>query len=91
MLFRVNFLIGNPKEKKDEDSLYISAFDKDDAVVRAQQFAEKVFPKMEVEMQSIAELPLGSIVTCLQSMEFVPKGQEVPTPTLFTKPSIVLS
>lgn len=91
MLFRINFLIGKPGEKKDVDSLYITAHDKDDAVVRAQQFAEKVFPKMEIEMESLSELPLGTIVTCLQSMEFVPKGQEIPTPILFSKPSIVLS
>lgn len=91
MFFRINFLIGKSSQKKDPDSLYILAHDRDDAVVRSQQFAEKVFPEMEIEMESVSELPLGTILTCLQSMEFIPKDMEIPSPVLFNKPSIVIS
>lgn len=91
MLFRIEFLIGLPGEKKNPDSLYILAGDRDGAIEDAQAFAEKVFPKMEIAMESMVELPVGTIVTCLQSMEFVPKDTPIEPPTVFTKPSILVS
>lgn len=91
MFFRIDFLIGAAGENKNLDSLYILADNQEDAISRAQSFAEKIFPNMEIVMESLVQLPVGTIVTCLQSMEFVPKDTPVHAPVLFSKPSIIVS
>ena len=91
MLFRVDFLIGAPGEKKTPDSLYILADDRDNAIERSQSFAEKVFPRMELTMETLIHLPQGTIITCLQSMEFVPKNTPVEPPVVFNQPSVLIS
>lgn len=91
MLYRVNFLIGKPEETKDVDSLYINASDRDASIEQAQTFAKKVFPDMEINLESVTTLPEGTIVTCVQSMEFVPKDATIEPPVVFTKSSVLLS
>ncbi len=91
MLYRVNFLIGKPKEKKDLDSLYIQSADRDEAIAQSQEFAEKVFPNLEIEMESITTLPEGTVITCVNSMEFIPKDKEIEEPLVFAKQSVLIS
>lgn len=91
MFFRIDFLIGAVGEKKNPDSLYILADNQEDAISRAQSFAEKIFPNMDIVMESLLRLPAGTIVTCLQSMEFVPKDTPTYAPVLFSTPSVLVS
>jgi hypothetical protein len=91
MLYRVNFLIGKPKEKKDLDSLYIQSADRDEAITQSQEFAEKVFPNLEIEMESVTTLPEGTVITCVNSMEFVPRDKEIEEPLVFAKQSVLIS
>jgi hypothetical protein len=91
MLYRVNFLIGQPNDPKDLDSLYIQAESRDAAINQSQEFAEKVFPNMEIQMESVSTLPDGTVITCVNSMEFIPKSAELEEPLVFLKQSSLIS
>lgn len=91
MLFRVDFLIGEPGQQKNADSFYILANDRDDAIERSQSFTEKAFPKMDLTMEAMTNLPVGTIISCFQSMEFTPKDATVEPPVVFNQPSVLIS
>lgn len=91
MLFRAEFLIRDQSGRSSTDSLYIVAEDRETAIDRTLPFAEKVFHGMDVSMRSVVRIPNETIITCLNYMEFIPKGANAEEPIIFSEPSKLVS
>jgi len=66
-------------------------YDRDDAIYRANEFAAKGMPDKDLKIESMSHLPIGTIIACVHSIEFVPNGTVADPPILFNEPSIIIS